>query len=105
MLKKFLLGLVLSSVYSLAMSASVVQSASKEKLGCIKGLGFKRVNAIVSYRKSDKIDTLEELLKIKGIGKATLKNIKNDTVKRVCTNFNQSTKKKQERKKKNIKAE
>lgn len=105
MLKRILLGLVLSSVYSLAMSASVVQSASTEKLGCIKGLGLKRVNAIVNYRKSDKIDTLEELLNIKGIGKATLRNIKNDTEKKVCTNFNQHTKKKVQRKKKNIKAE
>ena len=105
MLKRILLSVMVVSSFTFAMSASVVQSASKDKLGCIKGLGLKRVNAIVKYRANDKIDTLDELLKVKGIGKAILKNIKNDTHKQVCTNMNPKVKKKVERKKKNIKAE
>lgn len=105
MLKRVFIGLGLSSVLLFSMSASMVQEASKEKLGCIKGLGVKRVEALVAYRKSDKIDSLEELLKIKGIGKATLKNIKNDVHKKVCTNLNKAVKKKVARKKKDIKAE
>ena len=105
MLKRIVLSLVLVSSFTFAMSASVVQTASKDKLGCIKGLGIKKVQAIVKYRTKDKIDTLEELLNVKGIGKSTLKNIKNDTTKKVCTNMNPKVKKKVERKKKDIKAE
>lgn len=105
MLKKVLLVLVLTSGYVFAMSASVVQSASKEKLGCIKGLGIKRVEAIISYRKAGRIYSLEDLLSIKGIGKVTVKNIRNDTYKKVCTSFTKSKKKKLQRKKKDIKAE
>lgn len=90
---------------SFSMSASMVQTVEKEKLGCIKGLGIKRVHAIIAYRAKDRIDTLEELLNIKGIGKSTLQNIKNDRRKKVCTNMNPYVKKKVQRKKKNIKAE
>jgi hypothetical protein len=105
MLKKVLLNFVIMSSVIFAMSASVVQNASKNKLGCIKGLGIKRVQAIVKHRTDDKINTLDELLNIKGIGKVTLKNIKNDTQKKLCTTFNKSVEQKSKKKKKNIRAE
>lgn len=104
MLKKILMNLILISSFSLAMSASMVETVSKDKLGCIKGLGVKRVEAIVIYRKSHEIDTLEELLNIRGIGKGILSNIKNDTQKKSCTKFSTS-KKTGEKKKKAISAE
>jgi competence ComEA-like helix-hairpin-helix protein len=87
------------------MSASMVQSVSKNELGCIKGLGTQRVEAIVRYRQENKINNLEELLNVKGIGKKILNNIQTDTKKKVCTTFGQSTAKKVEHKKKDIKAE
>ena len=104
MFKKIVLVLLVGSSFSFAMSASMVQSVEKEKLGCIKGLGVKRVNAIVLYRKNNSIESLDELLNVKGIGKAILKNIKEDKEKKVCTRFTEKDVKK-ERKKKEISAE
>lgn len=105
MFSKIVLVLMLSSSLIFAMSASVVQTIAKEELACIKGLGLKRVNLIVSYRTKHKINTLEELLSIKGIGKAIVENIRNDKEKKVCTNMHPMVKKKTQGKKKNIKAE
>lgn len=105
MFRKIVLALLISSSFSFAMSANMVQSAEKKKLGCIKGLGVKRVEAIVLYRKNNPIESLDELLNIKGIGKAILRNIKEDKKKKVCTRFNQEKKKKVENRKKDIKAE
>ena len=104
MFKKIVLTLLVVSSLSFAMSASTVQTVSKNKLGCIKGLGVKRVNAIVGYRKSHNLNALEELLNIKGIGKAILRNIKEDKEKKVCTHFDKEDVKK-ENKKKEISAE
>ena len=104
MFKKIVLALVVGSSLSFAMSASMVQSAEKNKLGCIKGLGVKRVNAIVLYRKNHTIQSLDELLNVKGIGKAILRNIKEDKEKKICTRFSEKDVKK-ERKKKEISAE
>ena len=104
MLKEILMGLVCISSFSLAMSASMIQTVSKDKLGCIKGLGVKRVEAIVLYRKNNELNSLEELLEVKGIGKAILANIKSDTQKKTCTKFSTS-KKTEEKKKKAISAE
>ena len=104
MFKKIVLVLLVGSSLSFAMSASMVQSVQKEKLGCIKGLGVKRVNAIVLYRKNHSIESLDELLNVKGIGKAILRNIKEDKEKKVCTRFSEKDVKK-ERKKKAISAE
>jgi hypothetical protein len=105
MFRKIVLGLMLLSSFSFAMSASTVQTISKEKLGCIKGLGVKRVKAIVIYRKNNTIESLDELLSVKGIGKAILKNIKEDKEKKVCTRFDKKDKEKVENRKKDIKAE
>ena len=84
MLKKIVLISLLFISYTFAMSASMVQQAPKSKLSCIKGIGVKRTNAIINYRKKDRIDTLDEMLNIRGIGKAILKNIKNDVQKKSC---------------------
>jgi len=105
MFRKIVLVLLVGSSFSFAMSANMVQSAEKEKLGCIKGLGAKRVEAIVLYRKNNPIESLDELLNVKGIGKAILKNIKEDKEKKVCTRFSEKVKKKSEKKKKEISAE
>jgi competence ComEA-like helix-hairpin-helix protein len=100
MFRKIVLVSMICSSFSLAMSVSTVQTVKKEKLGCIKGLGVKRVEAIISYRKSHELSSLEELLNVKGIGKGILNNIKEDKEKKVCTNFKPLVKKK-----KDIKAE
>jgi len=82
--KIVLMGMLWSS-FLFSMSATMVQNATKEKLGCIKGLGVKRLQSITTYRQKDTIDSLDELLNIKGIGKAILNNIKNDVQKKSCS--------------------
>ena len=86
------------------MSVSTLQTIKREKLGCIKGLGVKRVEAIIHYRKNHHLNRLEELLNIQGIGKVLLKNIREDKEKKVCTNFDRLSKRRENRKK-DIKAE
>jgi len=106
MFKKIVLGSVLLSSFLFSMSASMVQTISKEKLGCIKGLGVKRISAIVNFRKTHNLNNINELLQVKGIGKGLLQNIKEDKQKRKCTNVKSSkAKKKTENKKKDIRAE
>jgi len=70
------------------MSVSMLQTISPEKLGCIQGLGDKRLQAIVQYRKQHQLKSLEELLTIKGIGQATLKNIREYKTKKRCKTLN-----------------
>ena len=105
MFRKVTMELILLSMFAYSMSVSMVQSTSKEKLGCIKGLGEKRIESIVGYRTTHTLHSLDDLLNVKGIGKGILKNIKEDKKKKVCTSFNLEKKRKIEHKKKDIKAE
>ena len=84
MLNKTIFTLLLSSSYIFAMSASQVQKADKKVLGCIKGIGDKRLNNILIYREEHSITKLNDLLNIRGIGKGILKNIEQDTKKKAC---------------------
>jgi len=84
MLKKVIFILVLISFSSFAMSAIDVQQTDKKILGCIKGVGEKRLNNILIYRKEHKIIELSDLLNVSGIGQVILKNIKQDIKKKAC---------------------
>jgi len=61
-----------------------VQTASKDELMCIKGIGDKKADAIIKYRKSTKLKSPEDLLEIKGFGKVLVSNVKNDTKSVAC---------------------
>jgi competence protein ComEA len=80
------------------LSALNVQKASKDDLMCIKGIGEKKASAIMKYRKSHKLKSAQDLLEIKGFGKALVKNVKND-IKSVACGGKKSTKKKSSSKK------
>lgn len=73
-------------------SALNVQKASKDELICIKGIGDKKAAAIMKYRKSHKLKSAQDLLEIKGFGKALVKNIEKD-VKSVACGGKKSAKK------------
>ncbi len=88
-MKKILVMLALSISFLAAIN---VQNASKEDLMCIKGIGAKKAAAILKYRKSHKLKSADDLLEIKGFGKALVKNVKND-VKSVACGGKKSTKK------------
>jgi len=106
MLKNILLSMVVTSSLLLSMSVSQVKEASQDGLGCIKGVGAKKLQRIIDYKKNNPINTIDDLLNIKGIGKIILKNIKEDVVKKSCRrDKRKSTSKKTNRPKKKINAE
>ena len=73
MLKKLLLALTFTAVSLFAMN---FQTASKEELMSIKGIGEKRAAAIMKYRKTHKIKSAADLKNIDGIGDEIADNAK-----------------------------
>ena len=88
-MRKILVLLALSISFLAAIN---VQKASKDELMCIKGIGAKKAASILKYRKSHKLKSADDLLEIKGFGKALVKNVKND-VKSVACGGKKSAKK------------
>ncbi len=80
------------------LSALNVQKASKDELMCIKGIGEKKANAVIKYRKSHKLKSAEDLLDIKGFGKSLVRNVQKD-IKSVACGGKKSPKKKVVKKK------
>ena len=63
-MKKILL-LTLSAVFAFAINFN---TASKEELMALKGIGAKKAEAIMKYRKKNKINGIKDLVNVKGIG-------------------------------------
>jgi competence protein ComEA len=99
-MKKILFFMLLS--VSFLFSAINLQTASKEELICIKGIGEKKANAILNYRKSNNLDSIDKLIKIKGFGKVLISNVKKEIKSVACGGkkpFRQSLKKEREKNK------
>ena len=79
---KIVLLIVPLSLFS--MSVNQVNEVSKSGLGCIKGVGDKRFQRIIEYKKSHSIKAIDDLLNIKGVGKGVIKNIREDVIKKSC---------------------
>ena len=77
---------------SFLFSAINVQTASKDELMCIKGIGDKKADAIIKYRKTNKLKSAEDLINIKGLGKVLVQNVKSG-VKSVACGGKKSVKK------------
>lgn len=73
MLKKLFLALIFTTVSLFAMN---FQSASKDDLMSIKGIGEKKATAIIKYRKKNKIRSASDLENVPGIGKEIANNAK-----------------------------
>ncbi len=52
------------------------QTASKDQLIAINGIGVKKAESIIEYRKLNKIQNVDDLEKIKGFGKTLVNKIK-----------------------------
>ena len=64
--------------FSLMYGAVDINSASVKELSSLKGVGIKKAEAIVAYRKAHCFKNVDEIVKVKGIGEKFLqKNRKN----------------------------
>ncbi|MDL0089409.1 ComEA family DNA-binding protein [Campylobacter gastrosuis] len=75
-MRKFLFtGFVLASALFAAVN---INTATKEELMSVKGIGETKANAIIEYRKTNEFKSLDELKNVKGIGNANFEKIKNE---------------------------
>jgi len=73
---KFLV--ILSLLVTLLVATVDINSANVKELTTLKGIGPKKAESLLNYRKSHCFKTVDEIVKVKGIGKKTLeKNRKN----------------------------
>lgn len=72
-----------------------LQTASKEELMAIKGIGEKKALQIMEYRQANKITSPEDLKNIKGFGDSIINNIKegnDDNKEKVITKIDEKKK-------------
>lgn len=70
---------LLALCVSFVFASINLQTASKDELMSIKGIGEKKADKILEYRKTNKINSPEDLKNIKGFGDNIVSNVKNDT--------------------------
>lgn len=104
MLKKLFLALTFTAVSLFAMN---FQTASKDELMTIKGIGEKRASAIMKYRKTNKLKSATDLKGVPGIGDEISDNakrgLKNADRKVVSKKAKSTTKKRATSKAKSVK--
>jgi len=78
MKKKLLLVLALwFAIYGVAIAAVNINTATKEELTSLKGIGEKRAQDIIDYRtKNGPFKSVDDLEKVPGIGPGTMKQIR-----------------------------
>jgi len=79
------LAVVFAMTTAFGMSLKEVNKASKDELVKIKGIGDKKADAIIKYRKKSPFKSYEDIEAVKGVGPALVKNIKNDIHKKEPT--------------------
>jgi competence protein ComEA len=79
-MKKLLLALALWFAFAgLAMAVVNINSATKEELVTLKGIGEKKAQAIIDYRKKNgDFKSVDDLEKVEGIGPGTMKQIRSE---------------------------
>lgn len=75
-MKRLLLLFVVS--FSLLFGAVNINTASKEELMILKGIGEATAEAIIEYRKDNKFRKIEDIKNVKGIGDKKFEAIKKD---------------------------
>jgi competence protein ComEA len=85
-------------VGSVMVFAINLQKASKSELMQIKGIGEKKAESIIKYRKTHKIKSASDLKSLKGFGDKLINNIKHDVKNSTKKKQKKSTKKKIQKK-------
>ncbi len=78
MFKTVVLAMVFMASAAFGMSLSKLNTASKDELMQIKGIGAKKADAIIKERRKGKFKSFEDLQRVDGIGEQIASNVKND---------------------------
>lgn len=57
---------------SLVFGAVDINTADKKELSTLNGIGASKADAIIAYRATECFKSIDELVKVKGIGKKTV---------------------------------
>jgi len=77
-MKKFLIMLLLGT--TLLFASINLNTATKSELMTIKGIGAKKAEKILEFRKTTKIKNISDLQSIKGFGPSLIAKIKKEAV-------------------------
>ena len=83
-MKKLLTIILLST---LVFASVDINTASVKELTTLKGIGKKKAEAIVAYRKTHCFKSADELTKVKGIGKKLLEKNKKEITIGKCKKY------------------
>ncbi len=67
---------ILALFFTIFLGAIDLQTASKMELMNFKGVGDKKADAIIEYRKNNTISNPDDLKNVKGFGETLINNIK-----------------------------
>lgn len=81
-MSKFMLSLVaFVMLFANIMLAAVnINTANESELSTLAGIGPSKAKAIIEYRKKQRFNTKEDIMKVKGIGQKLYDKIKNDII-------------------------
>jgi competence protein ComEA len=77
-MRRSLLVFVLGMLMSMQLFAVNLNTANAEELSALKGVGESTAQKIIEYRSTHKFSSIEEVMKIKGIGQKKFDAIKKD---------------------------